>query len=255
MGDSCRASQTTVAMLRVKRQAFPNATKAASHFAARHHERSYREAACIAPPALLLLTMKRPSCAVAGVFLLVCAAETQAAAGSLARLLPAVALARLAISVSLAAGVTNAQAKDEEGEPEYEHPDESCIVDESGAHVCAPGEAGDSDEDDDYYDDDESEVGTAPAPPPAAAGTDLGVEQKLDAGFASQILAEFTRQSRRYMEEVVHKDEAYAKVRTECRNNHELCSAWALVGEVSDQARRGCEKAERRLNYTRAQWN
>lgn len=75
---------------------------------------------------------------------------------------------------------------------------------------------------------------TAPAPKEYDEfGSDLGVEQTIDANNAEAIL-ETIEEARRYMAEEVMVDEKYAKTRDICQNKHKDCTFWSVLGECEN---------------------
>lgn len=61
----------------------------------------------------------------------------------------------------------------------------------------------------------------------------FGVLQKLD-GANFDEAAKFIEHWRSYMINVVMGDSSYSEVRDRCRNQHELCSFWAMIGECDN---------------------
>jgi hypothetical protein len=132
--------------------------------------------------------------------------------------------------------------------------DETCVVNDMGESVCTTTSTT-ADNDDTspkttattVESSSASTTGTNKASTKTAtpvissfSGIDIGVEQTLDPKFAPNILQYFLEQSRHYMQTVVYKDDSYAAVREHCRNQHELCSLWALIGEVCIEVKYTC---------------
>ena len=69
-------------------------------------------------------------------------------------------------------------------------------------------------------------------------GSDMGEPQVIDAYNHADIV-EVIRQARVYMQEVVHQDPQYEKVRKTCTNDNTQCAFWASIGE--------CEKVRKRV--------
>ena len=61
-------------------------------------------------------------------------------------------------------------------------------------------------------------------------GSDLGEPQVIDSYNQADIV-EVIRQARVYMQEVVHQDPQYDKVRSHCKNDNAQCAFWASIGE------------------------
>lgn len=62
-------------------------------------------------------------------------------------------------------------------------------------------------------------------------GTDMGEPQVVDNVEGSEIIASRIVDARRYMQEIVHTDSKYTKVRELCKNTNSQCAFWATVGE------------------------
>eukprot|EP00549_Striatella_unipunctata_P007896 CAMPEP_0118724462 /NCGR_PEP_ID=MMETSP0800-20121206/32590_1 /TAXON_ID=210618 ORGANISM="Striatella unipunctata, Strain CCMP2910" /NCGR_SAMPLE_ID=MMETSP0800 /ASSEMBLY_ACC=CAM_ASM_000638 /LENGTH=470 /DNA_ID=CAMNT_0006633037 /DNA_START=34 /DNA_END=1446 /DNA_ORIENTATION=- len=59
---------------------------------------------------------------------------------------------------------------------------------------------------------------------------DFGEEQVAEGEYITETLA-VIHKSRDYVENVVWKDDKFISVREECKNRHELCAFWAVLGE------------------------
>ena len=88
--------------------------------------------------------------------------------------------------------------------------------------------------DDDEYDDTEEESSLKHRPGKNSivvdvAGADLGVPQVLNSRQATQILAKL-QEARNYFADFVSLDTTYGPVQKLCKNKHEQCGAWAVLG-------------------------
>jgi hypothetical protein len=63
-------------------------------------------------------------------------------------------------------------------------------------------------------------------------GSEIGVAQIIDAVMTTEML-ERLEQAQNYVKNEVMVDPKYVKVRNICRNQHEYCTYWAVLGEVS----------------------
>jgi hypothetical protein len=63
-------------------------------------------------------------------------------------------------------------------------------------------------------------------------GIQFGVAQVMDNALALDIIDRLEK-AEVYMRDQVQVDPKYAKVRNTCRNQHESCTFWAVLGEVS----------------------
>jgi hypothetical protein len=75
---------------------------------------------------------------------------------------------------------------------------------------------------------------TSPAPEKATSelSEDMGVPQLLDdRNQQAQAILDRILEARQYMQNEVSVDEKYNNVRTMCKNNHESCTLWSLIGE------------------------
>ncbi|CAJ1947715.1 unnamed protein product [Cylindrotheca closterium] len=64
-------------------------------------------------------------------------------------------------------------------------------------------------------------------------GSDLGVEQSIDAIRAKECLATI-ESARKYVANEVMVDEKYAKTRDLCKNQHKDCTFWSVLGECEN---------------------
>ena len=62
---------------------------------------------------------------------------------------------------------------------------------------------------------------------------DMGVEQQIDYNRAKACLDRI-EESRTYMNDRVMVEEKYEKVRDICKNNHESCTFWSVIGECEN---------------------
>jgi hypothetical protein len=110
------------------------------------------------------------------------------------------------------------------------------------ATVCVPGDDGEEETCRQASNPEQEEEAVSEAsyqasyPATAAAdgddplGSDIGLPQQLDAGHSRGIL-DVVAEARRYMTDVVAAEDRYSRVRDLCRNEHESCAFWALLGE------------------------
>lgn len=61
-------------------------------------------------------------------------------------------------------------------------------------------------------------------------GQDMGEPQLVDHRYAEAIASKVEK-DRQYMKEEVMVQDKYQKIRGICKNNHESCTLWALLGE------------------------
>jgi hypothetical protein len=79
----------------------------------------------------------------------------------------------------------------------------------------------------------EASVDTVTSPAPLnedALGSDLGVPQVIDMNNQQQAL-DVIQKGRDYLQQIVMKNDTYAKVRTLCRNQNSQCAFWSSEGE------------------------
>jgi hypothetical protein len=73
-----------------------------------------------------------------------------------------------------------------------------------------------------------------PAPTPArrldSVGSEMGVAQTVDVTMQKEIMDKIT-EARWYMYNVVELEEKYDGIRDGCKNQHEQCAFWAVIGE------------------------
>ena len=73
-----------------------------------------------------------------------------------------------------------------------------------------------------------------PAPTPArrldSVGSEMGVPQIIDVSNQQEI-ADKIMEARWYMYNVVELDEKYDGIREGCKNQHEQCAFWGVIGE------------------------
>jgi hypothetical protein len=75
---------------------------------------------------------------------------------------------------------------------------------------------------------------THPAPKSTTGfAADLGEPQLLDATYSDEIL-ETVERARSYVQNKVMVDEKYEKVRSICKNNHQNCAFWSVLGECEN---------------------
>jgi hypothetical protein len=75
---------------------------------------------------------------------------------------------------------------------------------------------------------------TSPAPKSTTGfAADLGEPQLLDATYSDEIYETVDR-ARSYIQNEVMVDEKYEKVRSNCKNNHQNCAFWSVLGECEN---------------------
>ena len=83
-------------------------------------------------------------------------------------------------------------------------------------------------------DDESSSYGRYQAPTPArrldSVGSEMGVPQTIDVNREQHIFDKIA-EARYYMNNVVNVEEKYDDVRKGCKNQHESCAFWAVLGE------------------------
>ena len=65
-------------------------------------------------------------------------------------------------------------------------------------------------------------------------GSDIGVLQSIDDTEYGDQIVEAIAKTQQYMYEIVFVDETYRKVKELCRNTHESCTYWSLIGECTE---------------------
>lgn len=74
---------------------------------------------------------------------------------------------------------------------------------------------------------------TYPAPKTGNLGSDIGKPQNLDATYSDHIFRR-VEQAREYVQTKVMVDEKYSGMRDNCKNKHEDCAFWSVLGECEN---------------------
>jgi hypothetical protein len=77
------------------------------------------------------------------------------------------------------------------------------------------------------------------AEPPIQFYNDFGAPQAMDVSYLEAIIKQHMLDTEDYFHEVVLIEPAYEHARQSCRNRFEMCTIWALLGEVSASASHG----------------